>query len=300
MTGARHVSFPAMGTTVSLMAHEAIDPAVLEDIRTLFAEWEHTLSRFDPTSELSRLNRAAGTGRFPVSPLLARVLGAALAAARGTGGAFDPTLGRQLAAAGYARGFHLPADAGLRLARPRPGGAWRRVELDPLTSTVAVPAGVAVDLGGIAKGMAVDAATSLLAARAVDRVLVNAGGDIRVAGGGADFAVTLTDVPGELVTLRSGAIATSTTARRRWRAGGVDQHHLLDPRTGEPSASGVWSVTVAAATCAQAEVAAKTALVLGAVDGEAFLAEHGLDAVLSTTDGAPIRVGAWPRAALAA
>ncbi len=285
--------FRAMGTEVSVLVDDR-DATTVAGVRTLFATWEATLSRFQPTSELSRLNSAGGTA-VPVSELLFTVTDHALAAARATGGAFDPALGTQLIAAGYAETFDLPSTARFRLSPPRPGGAWRQIALDPAARTICLPTGAALDLGGIAKGMAVDAAVALLRASGVTHGLVNAGGDMRIVDGPHEcWPVGLTDVPDELLALRGGALATSSTARRRWRLGGQNLHHLIDPRTGAPSASGVWSASVAAPTCAQAEVAAKSALILGPVAGARFLTDHGYAGILSRVGDTPLRVGAWP------
>ena len=293
-------TFRAMGTQITVRVDHPDADALTDRVRALFEEREATLSRFRPESELSRLNQRTGRP-VAVGPLLLRTLTAAVAAARATGGAFDPTLGRQLVAAGYAQSFDLPTTSRVRIARGRPGGGWRDLTIDEASSRVTVPDHVRVDLGGIAKGMAVDAAIAELGAAGVRRALVNAGGDLRVLNaGGAPWPVGLSDVRGEFLRLTDGALATSSTMRRRWRLGHEDQHHLIDPRTGAPSRSGVWSVSVAAPTCEHAEVAAKAALVLGPVAGAAFLDRLGYGAVLSVTDGEPVRVGDWPRPETAA
>lgn len=299
--GMTRVAFAAMGTTVSLLLPRD-DAAAGEDLaRDLFEEWERTLSRFRPQSELSRLNARAGE-TVAVSPLLCEVLAAALAAAAATGGLYDPTLLHQIVAVGYARSFdELPRAQGplLDLAALRPGGDWRAVEFDPAARTVRLPRGAGLDFGGIAKGMAVDAALARLRARGIAAALVNAGGDLAVFGlpPGAD-AWTIA-VPGKdaqrSVPLRRGALATSGIARRHWRQGDAERHHLLDPRTGMPAASGLWSVTAVAERCAQAEVAAKVAFVLGALAGAAFLERIGVAGVLVHEDGLLTTAGDWPR-----
>lgn len=293
-------TFTAMGTDITVRVEHREAGDLLVEARDLFENWEAVLSRFRPDSELSRLNARAGSA-VPVSPLLLRVIVAALRAAWATKGLFDPALGRQLVAAGYAQSFERSSPSHFRIARARPGGAWRDIVIDVDAATVRVPVGAAVDLGGIAKGMAVDALIDLFAAAGVTRAMVNAGGDLRViTSGDTGWPVGLTDVRGAFLTLVDGALATSSTARRRWRLAGEDQHHLIDPRTGEPSRSAVWSASVAAATCMQAEVAAKTALILGPDAGAAFLEKAGLSAILSRIDKPPIPVGAWPEHRLAA
>jgi thiamine biosynthesis lipoprotein len=293
----RRVRFAAMGTEVVLVLERRAPIEAEAAVQNLFAAWEETLSRFRPGSALARLNRSAGRP-VRVAPLLLRVLEAALAAARATGGAFDPTLGRQIAAAGYDRAFGPTLSGGPGRPGPgRPGGAWREVALDRERGTVTLPSGAALDLGGIAKGMAVDASLALLRRAGVGSALVSAGGDLAVSGppppGG--WSIALPESPGhERVTLHGGALATTSVARRHWLQGGRPRHHLLDPRTGEPARSDLWAVTVAAATCEQAEVAATAAFVLGARAGEEFLRARRLPALLTPVAGVPRPVGPWP------
>jgi FAD:protein FMN transferase len=287
--------FAAMGTEV-----EAVLPAgnagAAARVERLFGEWERRLSRFRPASDLARLNAANGRP-VPVGPLLHAVLRQALGAAEATDGVFDPCLGRQLEDAGYAGSFAdraaWPAAAD---APPEPGGAWKDVSVDA-DGRVRLPAGVRLDLGGIAKGMAVDAALEVLAIAGAPAALVSAGGDLAVLGAlpGGDGWPVQVDGPDRPVTveLRVGALATSSTRRRRWRAGDELRHHLLDPRTGAPARSGLDQVTVAAATCREAEVAAKVALILGPQRGRAFLQARGLAGLLVGPDGA-VTAGAWP------
>lgn len=293
-------TFRAMGTEIAVRVEHDTPSDLVREVRDLFEHWEAVLSRFLPDSELSRVNAAAGT-TVRVSPLFHRVLTQALRAARHTGGVFDPTLGRQLVAAGYSQSFDLPSCAQFRLSAPRPGGAWRDIAVDDVAQTIRIPRGAAVDFGGIAKGMAVDAAIAVLSAGGATSALVNAGGDMRaITADGGGWPVGLTDAPGQFLTLYDGAVATSSTARRRWRIGSEDQHHLIDPRHGGPSRSGVWSASVAAGSCAYAEVAAKTALILGPDEGPRLLERLGLTALLSRNDGTTIRIGHWPSQEIAA
>jgi thiamine biosynthesis lipoprotein len=285
-----------MGTEVVVLTAGRMPGNAVDGVRTLFEAREAALSRFRPDSELSHVNRGAGRP-VPVSPLLFHAVDAALRGAAATGGAFDPTLGRQMAANGYDRPFGFPRGVTVLGMPPAgPGGGWREVRLDPILRTVTVPVGVALDLGGIAKGMAVDAAAALLEDEGVESALVSAGGDMRVAGtDGADWQVGLTETPEpHQVTLSRGALATSSSTRRTWIRDGIRHHHLLDPRTGAPADSGLRSVSVAAATCEQAEVAAKAAFVLGPGGGRRFLDALGLPGLLTPTAGAPVPVGAWP------
>jgi thiamine biosynthesis lipoprotein len=281
---AQEFRFPAMGTEVVVLTLGRAPAGAVARVRELFAMREQALSRFRPTSELSLLNRRAGRAT-QVSPLMLETVDAAIRAARATGGAFDPTLGRQLAANGYDRSFGLPSRLTILGMPPAgPGGGWRAIAVDATRRTVTVPVGVALDFGGIAKSMAVDAA------------LVSAGGDMRVAGPGShDWQIGLSDTPApRQITLSRGALATSSSSRRTWVQDGSRRHHLLDPRTGAPVDSGLRSVSVAARTCEQAEVAAKAAFVLGPARGGEFLEALGLAGLMIPTAGPPIPVGAWP------
>ncbi len=292
----REVRFPAMGTEVVVLTTGRMPAGAAARVRELFATREAALSRFLPTSELSRLNRSAGRA-MEVSPLMLETVDAAIRAAAATGGAFDPTLGRQMAAIGYDRPFGLPRRVTVLGMPPAgPGGGWRGIAIDPARRTVTVPVGIALDFGGIAKGMAVDAAARLFDDAGVDAGLVSAGGDMRIVGAGAgDWQVGLSDTPAPWqITLSDGALATSSSSRRTWTHDGIRRHHLLDPRTGAPVDSGLRSVSVAARTCEQAEVAAKAAFVLGAERGGEFLGALGLAGLMTPTVGAPIPVGGWP------
>jgi thiamine biosynthesis lipoprotein len=294
--GLARVAFAAMGTRVEVLLpqREATRAVAVE---RLFADWEAQLSRFRSDSELSRVN-AAGGRASAAGPLLRHVLRRALEFAGGTGGVFDPTLGAAIAAVGYDASFDRIGHSHRSNATSAPAGGWRRVEIDDAAGAITLPAGVRLDLGGIAKGLAVDAALSLLAGLGVETALVNAGGDLAVSGlpqRSEGWPVQVQTHDGAVVVpLLRGAIATSTTARRRWLQDGVERHHLLDPATGLPSRSGVVAATVAADSCELAELAAKVALLLGRERGRISLAERGLSGLLVEHDRST-PVGAWPR-----
>lgn len=289
--------FKAMGTTITTLLPEARADAV-EIVRSLFAEWERVLSRFLPESELSWLNAHPGQNVI-TSPLFSQVLASALNAAQATQGIYDPTLLDQMVKIGYDRSFDtlsptLPASS----YDGQPGGGWRGIQVSPLLRSVRLPEGVKLDFGGIAKGMAVDAALVALQQVGIERALVNAGGDLAVLGSPPMLEDWPIAVPvkeeSRTIPLRSGAMATSGTARRHWTQGGVARHHLLDPRSGLSAASDLWMVTVAASRCEQAEVAAKVAFVLGMERGKAFLQQHQLSGLLMDRDGHWEATGYWP------
>lgn len=296
--GMGNYEFRAMGTTISLILPSAYLHVGAEATRQLFAQWEQTLSRFLPESELSQLNQQAGTS-VRVSDLLFRVLQTALAAAEETEGLFDPTLLTQLVQIGYDRTFdEVPSVAPASQQAPTPGGAWRDIQLNYRTKSVTLPPGVGVEVGGIAKGMAVDAALTQMRLLGIQAALVNAGGDLAVLGLPVGYENWPLAIPGKeeswVMPLRTGAIATSGVARRHWQQGEVIRHHLIDPRSGDSAQSGLWSVTVSANTCQQAEVAAKVAFLLGAEQGRAFLEQHGLAGLLVKQDGTWRSTASWP------
>jgi thiamine biosynthesis lipoprotein len=256
------------------------------------------LSRFLPESELSRLNQQAGTSTA-VSDLLYQVLATALTAAQATWGVYDPTLLDQLEQLGYDRSFDdLPAVRFDPIFPGEPGGGWRGIRVDPIRRRVTVPAGIKLDFGGIAKGMAVDAALEDLRLSGVSPALVNAGGDLAVLGLPPAAEHWQLAVPGRTqfwtIPLRQGAVATSGIAHRHWRQGQTFRHHLLDPRSGLPAQSDLWSVTVVADRCEQAEVAAKVAFILGSQKGGDFLRKHRIAGLLVREDGTWRTVEPWP------
>jgi thiamine biosynthesis lipoprotein len=293
----RSYRFPAMGTEVHVLL--PLDQgSAITPVRELFADWEARLSRFLAESELSQLNAHAGEP-VVVSRLLFDVVQAGIEGARATDGAFDPTLLRQLVRVGYARSFDLMSDSIEPAAQsPEEGGSWRQVVLDPRMRVITLPARCALDLGGIAKGMAVDAALELLRGRGVRAALVSAGGDLAVRGlpnGASAWAVLAGDQPeSQIVPLVRGALATSGVGRRSWLQEGIPRHHLIDPRNGEPAWTSLREVTVAASSCREAEVAATASFVLGPRQGADLLSRYRLAGRLTHDDGTQVTVGPWP------
>ena len=289
-----------MGTEVTVLGPAERMEEAAAAVEAVFVEWDLALSRFRPDSELSRLNAA---GRGAASAVLFAVVEAAIAAARRTHGVFDPTLLPHLIAAGYDRDF---ADIGggepVQLAPAPPAtGSWRGIELDSATRRIVLPPGAGLDLGGIAKGMAVDAAGRELDRLGVAWHAVDAGGDLAVRGipdGLEVWPVAVEAGARDLVIgLREGALATSSVLGRRWKVGSEERHHLIDPRTGLSSRSAIVSVTAAATTCEHAEVAAKAALILGPEFGPPMLSSLATAGLITLDSGRRIRVGSWPEAA---
>ncbi len=165
-----------------------------------------------------------------------------------------------------------------------------------------MPPGTELDLGATAKALAADRGAAAAHAAAGCGVLVSLGGDVAVAGdapaGGwpvriADDHAAPLDTPGPTVALAVGGLASSGTAVRRWRAGGTELHHVVDPRTGRPAVTPWRTVTVAAATCVDANVAGTASVVLGDA-APAWLEERRLPARLAPAAGEPVCVAGWP------
>lgn len=280
------MAFPAMGTTVGVMAPERDVFAALRIVRALFRTWEATLSRFIASSDLSRLNAWPTSDPYPASPLLRHVFGMALKAAEATNGTFDPAILAALSNAGYSADFTRLGEANGTPADDPGPGAWRLATLT--ADGIVRPRGVRFDFGGIAKGLAVDSSLEKLSQAGIGPALVEAGGDLAASGapaGGDSWPIAVEGIAGAVVPLQKGALATSSRRRRRWQVGGEDRHHLIDPETRAPVQSWVLSVTVAAGTAATAEVAAKTAFIRGEVWGRRFLAANELAGAMTFEDG---------------
>ncbi len=296
----------AIGTSIRLLV---TDPARLDPARQLLAADLSALdlacSRFRPDSELALAERAAGTP-VHVSPVLADAVAVALRAAEMTDGDLDPTVATAMADLGYDRDFELMSEDGPAVhltVRSRP--SWRQIRLDHQARLLTVPAGVRLDFGATAKARAADLAAARLAGRLGCGVLVSLGGDIAVAGetpaGGWRVRVQDTtghpdDPPGgpaAVIAINAGGLATSGTAARRWRRGGVTLHHILDPRSGLP-ATPVWrTVSVAAGSSLYANIASTAAIIRGdAAPG--WLESLGLPARLVGVDGGIRTVAGWP------
>jgi thiamine biosynthesis lipoprotein ApbE len=315
------VTWEALGTSVVL---RVTDPAALALAR---AQVERELdaidqacSRFRADSELSLVNASDGR-TTQIGELLMDALELAIRAAELTDGDVDPTVGRALELAGYNRDWRLltpcadhagndsprsnattdtPRRAERITVRQRSG--WRAVALNRGCACVQVPYGVRLDLGATAKGWAADRAATAAAQASGCGALVSIGGDIATSGAGpvGGWHIRVTDdhrsqptAPGQTIAILSGGLATSSTTVRRWRHDGRTMHHIIDPRTGAPARTCWRTVSVAAADCAQANIAATAALVLGQT-GAAWLAKHRLPARLVDRDGGVTVVGGWP------
>jgi thiamine biosynthesis lipoprotein len=276
-----------MGSDVHLVVVGG-DDHLLDDAQRRVEQLERRWSRFIETSEICELNRRAGEDVL-VSPETAVLVERAIEAWRMTGGGFDPTVLGAVVRAGYDISFdEMPED------RPESHtsliGGCTDIRID--SCTVRLPVGSGFDPGGIGKGLAADIVIDELLAAGVAGACVNLGGDLRVAGEnphGDAWTIAIEhpsiDEPVALVGLHSGAVATSTTLRRRWNIDGVPRHHLIDPSTGEPSKSDLELTTVIAAEAWVAEVMAKAILLRGSV--RAFdIVDDGVQALTIDAGGA--------------
>jgi len=299
----------AFGTTVTLALAR---PERIDSAQKLLAgeldAIDRACSRFRADSEIWRLYTSGGTW-VPVSPLLFELVATALGVAERTGGAVDPTVGDVLEAIGYDRDFAQVESLATELSfDPRPAPGWWRVELDASACSVRVPPGVRLDLGASAKALAADLAVRHVASVAGCGALVGIGGDVSVSGdppaGGWPVGISVdsstpVEAVGQVVSVFSGGLASSSTAVRSWRRGHRRLHHIVDPFTGDVASSHWRLVSVAAGSCVDANASSTAAIVWGeravprleALEVPARLVRH--DDAVFTTCGWPSDAQAW-------
>jgi thiamine biosynthesis lipoprotein len=285
------LEFQAMGCAMSALVDSPSGqaPELLQQVPLWFENWEQSLSRFRENSELSRLNRAAGWP-VQVSETLWDVFQVSLEAEQASNGLVTPTVLNALALAGYDRSFDQMARAPFQ----HPVSVWQTVNplaevtWDAAERTICLPLDVQLDFGGVGKGWAAQQAMRQLSVLGWP-VMVNAGGDIALSAPLPDSQPWIVSVdnpfqPGEFCELLAlgsgGGVATSGTDYRRWKQGGRLSHHIIDPRTGQPAQTNVISATVVAPTVTEAEMAAKTTLILGSQHAMEWLGAHPAFAAL--------------------
>jgi len=313
----------AMGTDVEVILNGG-DESLLDLAGARIEDLESRWSRFRATSELEALNHLPDR-RVILSRESFEIIELAVAASLSTKGAFDPTIYDAILDAGYTSDFEggldtpaasdgrdtnrtsLPLDT--TSAKPAPGCS--SIILDPIVRSVMLPEGVHLDLGGIGKGRAADLVAIELMQAGARGVCVSLGGDLRVIGeappidGSAlpadadespensvensaaisSWTIGVQDSPGLVIALASGGVATSARTRRIWSSGGETRHHLIDPRSGEPSQGSGRSVTVIAKDATSAEVLAKALYFLDPKEGAEVLNAHNATGVIIDDDG---------------
>ncbi len=281
-----HHTFTSMGTTIECFLDAEPNADAWASIWAVDAEFHRLdglLSRFRTDSELSQLNER---GSLVVGPDLLRVTELALEARTRTNGRVDPTVHDAVVAAGYDRTFaEISADRPAALVQTlvRCGG---RVEVDTRLSLVELAPDVRLDFGGIAKGDAADRACEILGE--AGPCFVSAGGDLAIRGvpNAGYWPVDVETADGTVhFRLTTGAVATSGRDGGRWRIGGEERHHLIDPATGSPAETGLLRVTVVTATAVEGEIMAKALFLAGEEAAVREADELRLPAMLVTQDG---------------
>lgn len=280
----------SMGTTwsVKVCARRRPDaPVIGAAIAAALDAVDREMSTWRADSDLSRYNAASADTWIVLPDACYRVVTTALAVARETGGAYDPTVGRLVNLWGFGpdgqREAPPEADA---IARARADCGWERVRCDDVRRAVWQPGGIYLDLSAIAKGFAVDQVCETLQCLGIDDFLVEVGGELRARGRRADGRPWYVAIESPEKTtgmplvgvLRDGAIATSGDYLRYFESAGQRYSHTIDPRTAEPVTHALAAVTVLHAETMLADAYATAFSVLGADDGLAFAQRHGIAA----------------------
>jgi len=268
------------GTTLEVIIpkdgsfEEAPSEKVSEEVFSMFKKFDLIFSRFNKESELSVLNKER---KAKVSPEFIELLKKALMFVEETNGVFNPLV--NLSALGYSEDFHhnlfvkKGAETSLDI---------RNVLIDENENTVELKSTAQLDLGGCAKGFAVDKAVSL-AEKSLNNFIINAGGDLYAKGlfHGKKWEVGIANPKNEeenleIIKISNKAVATSGSYRRKWTLEGEQYHHILSGKDGRPTANNISCVTVVADSCLEADVYAKTAFILGESEGQEFLGRKNL------------------------
>jgi len=284
-----------MGTTWSVLLVApapvnvaALGPAIRQELDGIVAQ----MSPWLDASDISRFNRASARSVHSLPEPFFTVLAFALATARDSDGAYDPTVGPLVDLWGFGPASpraEPPSPAEIDAVRGRVG--WDRIALDAAARTAVQPGGVAVDLSAVAKGYAVDRVAALLRSRHAESFLVEIGGELRGEGvkpDGQPWWVSL-ERPGRgaargeeietVVALYQASVATSGDYRKYFDHGGVRYAHTIDPRTARPVAHDLASVSVVHADCMAADALSTALYVMGADAGLAFAAARNIAAL---------------------
>jgi FAD:protein FMN transferase len=297
----KQLSFRAMNTNVYVYVesehqNENDMQHAMNFVQEIFQQVETIASRFLPTSELQQLNRSSEQ-HVTVSPILFDLLKQAYQAHMETDGVFNPGILPNLEILGYDRSMDViktdPPKVSEVVPIVEPLDTFP-YELNETKHTIWLHQGAAIDLGGIAKGWTVDRAANIL--RHYGTGYVNAGGDIRFFGERSKPWNIGVENPFDqsqdiaVLSIPIGAVATSSTKKRKWKKGVQDFHHLIDPFTGTSTTSEIVSATVVAQTATQADVWAKTLLLVGSEKATEYIQKHQLEALFVGKNGEVRRI----------
>jgi thiamine biosynthesis lipoprotein len=287
-----------MGTRAHIVTVHG-DAGLIEDATARIHELHRLWTRFEPDSDVSRMN--AGLGRpVPVAPETVLLVGLALESWNMTDGRYDPSVLPAVLAAGYDRDFGELTDDTVGSGDAKPAKGCAGIVVDAAASTVSVPVGRSIDVSGIAKGLAADLVVADLLDGGAIGACVNIGGDLRVDGASPRSGGWVVGVEHPrthfllgCLRLRSGAVATSSRVKRSWGPANARRHHIIDPLTGRPADTGVQAVTVVADEGWQAEALATAAFLAGAEHGLAILEAGGASGLIVRDDDTLAVAGAW-------
>ncbi|MEH7304369.1 FAD:protein FMN transferase [Neobacillus drentensis] len=280
--------FLSMSTAVQISLSHELFANDMMPIYKLFELIENTCSRFRSDSELSQLNQQVEKEVMVTSEMFS-ILSDALRFYKETEGIFNPSILSTLENHGYEKSIELIKGKELELPAPSSVTAIHSQPFLLNESKRAVTLLAKIDLGGIAKGWVIDRASQLL--ERLGYGYINVGGDIRILGTlprPLNIGIESPFAEKEMISsiqVENGALATSTSMKRKWLMNGELFHHLIDTRTGKPSKSTIVSATVTAPTALEADVWAKTALLLGEQDGQEWVTKRSVNAVFITKDG---------------
>ena len=281
--------FPALGTLNTVTLYDTADTRPTDEVRDFIVHLDRTLSVFRPDSELSRLNALRGGRWTEVGEDTFAIFRESIRCSRLSGGAFDVTAGPLSALWREAiRTRQLPSKKMIRKARKLVG--YQSLKLDEVRRRVCLrKTGQRVDFGGIAKGYAADKAAGMLRAAGVRNAVINLGGTVGVVGPEQRIGIQDPFRPtGEALgtlTLQDAFAVTSGSYERGFTSGGIRRHHIIDPRTGEPSRSGLASVTLIGTRAAELDALATAVFILGAEASVPLLQSRQIEAVFVTETG---------------
>ena len=288
--------FRAMASAVHVIVVDG-PPEAGAVARRALEQLESTWSRFIETSDISRLNRSSGHP-IQVAPATITLLNTVAEACRMTGGLFDPTVLPALINAGYATSIDDPR-AHTSLPDAAVFAPLERFSFEQVTINkdlyVTLPIGMAIDVGGLGKGLAADLVVAELLGRGAGGALVSVGGDLAAAGHPPEPDGWRVDVEDPFsaarilthISINGGGVATSSTRSRRWNNNG-EQHHVIDPTTGKPSQSDLAAVTVIGSCGWEAEAHATALLLGGRICFGAYVTANQIEAIGTAIDGTTV------------